>query len=248
MPSKTNYRRYREIADKIAQRIAAGDYASGERLPSERDLVEQLGVSRPTLREALIALEIMGYVTVRGGSGIYVNENQPAQPEIDLGVGTFELLEARKIIEADAAAIAAKHISGEQLTTLGSFIEHQVQGYEQNSGLFDAADREFHTLIAKATGNSALHFVVEELWKFRRESDIWPMLDEHADIRPLKARAIDDHVKIHAALEARNAEVAFEAMITHIQYDIDWRLGKACLLYTSPSPRDQRGSRMPSSA
>jgi len=226
MQSKRNYRRYREIADKIAQRIVAGDYVAGDRLPSERDLVEQLGVSRPTLREALIALEIMGYVKVRGGSGIYVVGSQPTQPEIDLGVGTFELLEASKIIEADVAGIAAKNISGEQLVTLHSFIEHRVKGYEQDSGLFDAADREFHTLIAKATGNSALHFVVEELWKFRRESDIWLMLDERFDIQPLKARAIDDHIKIHAALEAHDADGAFHAMSAHIQYNIDWRLGE----------------------
>lgn len=239
MPTRTKYRRYREIADLIAGRIAAGTYARGERLPSERELVEELGVSRPTLREALIALEIMGHVDVRGGSGIYVVDSDHRQPALDLGIGTFELLEARKIIEADVAAIAARYIDGDQLLKLRHLVEQQIKGLEQDSSLFEAADKGFHIFIAKISGNGALLHVVEELWKFRQESDIWRMIDERADAKSLRARAIDDHIKITAAMEAHDPGAAFESMSQHMQNNIDWRLSNL-LDVPAVSDKDRR--------
>lgn len=227
MPSQRTFRRYRAIAEELARRIADGEYGAGERLPSERELVEELKVSRPTLREALIALEIMGYVAVRGGSGIYVTETGQPQPEVDLGIGTFELLEARKIIEADIAKIAAQTVSNEQLMELREVIEQQIKGFDQDNRVFETADRRFHVLIAEATDNSALAFVVEELWKFRRASDIWRLIDARSDVDSLRSRAIEDHIRICAALEARDPNRAFDAMHQHMQNNIDWRLSKS---------------------
>jgi DNA-binding FadR family transcriptional regulator len=73
-----NRRLYRQIADQIAALIERGEYGTGQRLPPERDLAKQLGVSRPSVREALIALEVEGYVEVRIGSGVYVLGPRPA--------------------------------------------------------------------------------------------------------------------------------------------------------------------------
>src|SRR5881396_1870048 len=105
-----NRRLYRQIADQIAALIERGEYKAGERLPPERDLAKQLGVSRPSVREALIALEVEGYVEVRVGSGVYVRGAR-ATGTVDLAedTGPFELIKARWLIEAECAALAAKH-------------------------------------------------------------------------------------------------------------------------------------------
>src|SRR5689334_18325649 len=106
-----NRRLYRQIADQIAALIENGEYGSGQRLPPERDLARQLGVSRPSVREALIALEVEGYVEVRVGSGVYVlgRPRASAAPKLPADSGPFELIKARWLIEAECAALAAKH-------------------------------------------------------------------------------------------------------------------------------------------
>jgi len=94
---------YQQVAGAVATAIASGRYPVGSRLPSERDLAEEFGVSRPTVREAMIALEIRGMVEARHGSGIYVMEGAEASsPALDLDIGAFELTEARRLFEGEA--------------------------------------------------------------------------------------------------------------------------------------------------
>src|SRR5690349_12300457 len=113
-----NRRLYRQIADQIAALIEGGEYPVGARLPPERDLAKQLGVSRPSVREALIALEVEGYVEVRVGSGVYVLGHR-ASPRPDDTLpedsGPFELIKARWLIEAECAALAARNASRAQV-------------------------------------------------------------------------------------------------------------------------------------
>src|SRR5207249_3451443 len=104
-------RLYRQIADQIRGLIRNGEFPAGSRLPPERDLARQLGVSRPSVREALIALEVEGMVEVRIGSGIYVLGGGAAPAvahHMDAAAGPFELLRARHLIESECAALAAK--------------------------------------------------------------------------------------------------------------------------------------------
>src|SRR5437762_5710118 len=109
-------RLYRQIADQIAALIDGGEYKPRERLPPERDLAKQLGVSRPSVREALIALEVGGYVEVRMGSGVYVTGKRPIRAAAALpeDSGPFELIRARWMIEGECAALAAKHATKAQ--------------------------------------------------------------------------------------------------------------------------------------
>src|SRR3954468_149124 len=95
-------RLYRQIAEQIRALIARGEFATGSRLPAERDLARQLGVSRPSVREALIALEVEGLVDVRIGSGIYVRapDAAVATDAPEAAAGPFELLRARYVIES----------------------------------------------------------------------------------------------------------------------------------------------------
>src|SRR6185369_14315670 len=111
-------RLYRQVADQLRALIDSGEYAVGGRLPTERDLAEQLKVSRPTVREALIALEVEGRVRIRVGSGIYVSEQAavtapwPTSLTIE---GPFELLRAREFIEGGIAEQAARVATAEDI-------------------------------------------------------------------------------------------------------------------------------------
>ena len=121
-------RLYRQIADQIRELIRAGEFVAGSRLPPERDLAKQLGVSRPSVREALIALEVEGLVEVRIGSGIYVlgpglkvESDDAVAPGVDRDevhamAGPFELMRARYTIESECAALAAKSAKKTQVS------------------------------------------------------------------------------------------------------------------------------------
>ena len=103
-------RLYRQVADQLRSLIDSGEYAVGSRLPTERELAEQLKISRPTVREALIALEVEGRVRIRVGSGIYVIDPADAAPTPAVGgiEGPFELLRAREFLESAIAEQAAR--------------------------------------------------------------------------------------------------------------------------------------------
>lgn len=233
------YRRYQSVADAIAHQIRTGTYRHGDRLSPERELGEEFGVSRPTIREALIALEIMGYVEVRGRSGIYVKGEISGSAELDPGVGPFEVLEARKMIESDIAAVAARSITASQLSELHRNMERQIKQLEAGRPFSENDDMRFHMLIAEATGNGALHFVVEQLWKIRSRSDIWRVLDERLGMKRMQHRAAEDHIAILARIEARDPDAAYEAMSRHMQNNIDWRL-EGFENVPSSSERDRR--------
>src|SRR5438477_5020017 len=115
-----NRRLYRQIADQIAALIEKGEYRNGARLPPERDLAKQLKVSRPSVREALIALEVEGYVEVRVGSGVYVvGRGAPrTSARLPADSGPFELIKARWLIESECAALAAKQASKSQVKAI----------------------------------------------------------------------------------------------------------------------------------
>src|SRR5512145_2412646 len=99
-------RLYRRIAEQIVQLIRRGEYRPGDRLPPERDLAKKLHVSRPSVREALIALEVEGYVEVRVGSGVYVTRRPPPMRRAEASTadsGPFELITARRLLESECA-------------------------------------------------------------------------------------------------------------------------------------------------
>src|SRR6202012_6133722 len=113
------HRRYQEIAGRIARSLAAHPLHPGARLPGEIDLAKVCGVSRPTIREAMIALEIAGELEIRSGSGAYVREAvNPMSLVLDSGPGPFELLRARLLIEGETAADAALYASTTDLTKI----------------------------------------------------------------------------------------------------------------------------------
>jgi len=107
-------RLYISVLDQISNLIRSGEFPVDSRLPTERELAERFSVSRPTIREAIIALEAKGEVEAKAGSGVYVRENRSIIDDFTKGISAFELLEARVLLEGEAAALAARMISPDE--------------------------------------------------------------------------------------------------------------------------------------
>lgn len=209
-------RLYERIAQQIADEIARGVYAVGQRLPSERDLAQKFQVSRTTVREAMIALELDGLVDVRTGSGVYVTHKSP--PEGANGsrdVGPFELLEARRAIEGEACAMAAVRITEEQLDQLTQLIKEMRNENKRSVEMSEAADRRFHELIAAATENSGMITAVQMLWDARVRSPQNRSMSAKVRALGIKPR-IEEHVAIVSALKKRDSAAARAAMRDHL--------------------------------
>ncbi|MGI4859953.1 MAG: FadR/GntR family transcriptional regulator [Janthinobacterium lividum] len=219
-------RLYRMISAQIIQRIGKGDFLPGCRLPSERELAEQLQVSRTSVREALIALEIEGYVEVRVGSGVYVCEARKpavalppaiaaspdirAQGEQHGDVGAFELLLVHLLVEPDAAAMAAEHATEAQLAAIeaaGRAMENSVTPRLHN--------RLFHIAIGEATGNAAMASTVRHLWDIHDDSVVFHKLEQHTVTRRAWALAEQEHDTLINALLERDPAAAKRAMRAH---------------------------------
>jgi GntR family transcriptional regulator, hexuronate regulon transcriptional repressor len=212
---------YRQVADSIMASIKSGDYKPGSRLPSERDLAASFKVSRPTIREAMIALEILGLVESRHGSGIYITEHPPAAGvgADDLDIGAFELTEARRLFEGEAAALAATIITDEQLDEIEAIIADMVkENNRKQTG--ELADRRFHVAIAQATRNTAITTVIENLWDIRYKSPLCRNMLERARSVGVQPR-ISEHRRILAALRKRDPKAARAAMREHLERVID---------------------------
>lgn len=139
-------RLYQQVAESIAGSITAGQYTIGQRLPAERDLATEFGVSRATVREAIIALEIEGLVDVKVGSGVYVTAVPRTEGvPLPMDVGPFELIEARLLIEGEVAALAARQATAEDLERLESALRAMERGVaEGDATAAEAADHDFH--------------------------------------------------------------------------------------------------------
>jgi DNA-binding FadR family transcriptional regulator len=162
-------RLYEQIAQQLASAIAAGKYEVGQRLPSERELAAAFDVSRPTVREAIIALELDELVEVRLGSGVYVTHREPPGGAAGYkDIGFFELLEARRAIEGESCALAALRIDDAQLAQLSELIDEMRDDNKRNEILMsEEADRRFHELIASSTQNTGIIAAVQMLWDSR---------------------------------------------------------------------------------
>lgn len=224
-------RLYRQIADQIAALIERGEYAKGARLPPERDLARQLGVSRPSVREALIALEVEGHVEVRVGSGVYVRGGPPkVLPEpLPADSGPFELIRARWLIEGECAALAAKEASRARMRAIEEALE-QMERDTKRHVLPLGADRLFHLRIAEASGNSALALVVKTLWD-QRTGPLFLRLEHHFDTPELWSVAIREHRDVIEAIERRDPAGARNAMRRHMnhaarRFSISWEKRK----------------------
>jgi GntR family transcriptional regulator, hexuronate regulon transcriptional repressor len=216
---KAHDRLYQDVARDLLEELAAGRYAVGGRLPAERELAAKYMVSRPTVREAIIALEVQGLVEVRVGSGAYVLRLPGKEDLPGFNITAFELTEARLLFEGEAAALAATQISDEELAGIERLVEAIAQENRQPDGA-ERADREFHLAIARATRNTAIFEAIEHLWELRATSPEAALLHEKARTANIKP-VVDEHTAILEALRARDPAAARAAMRSHLSQVID---------------------------
>lgn len=209
-------RLYRQVADRLRAHIESGAAAIGDRLPTERELADRLGVSRPTIREALIALEVEGRVRIRVGSGIYVCEPPAAAPEIrSEPEGPFEVLSARAFLEGAIAAEAALRIDPAALRELDALLAAMAD-VQHPSDEAVMLDRAFHLAIAGVPGNSVIVRTVRELFD-QRMTAYFGRLAQYFENASSWRAALDEHRAIRDALAARDAERARRAVQLHLE-------------------------------
>lgn len=207
-------RLYEHVAEQIGRLIEAGEFKPGDRLPPERDLARKLGVSRPVLREAMVALEVAGLVEVRMGAGTYVQAARRPARLGDAGPSPFELLAARRMVESEVAALAATTANANDLEALSQCNADLKRAVAEGRAGVEA-DRAFHVGLARMAGNAVLVDIVEHLW----DGMTGPILNRFHDLtnRPGKHRTnIADHEAIVAALARGDGAAARQAMAAHI--------------------------------
>jgi len=221
-------RLYRQIAEQLRALIAQGEFATGDRLPAERDLARQFNVSRPSVREALIALEVEGWVEVRTGSGVYVQDraHRKAAPIAANEWGPLELIRARRVVEGETAALAAtlgrrKHVDAmtQAIILMRELADQNIMPLE--------GDRAFHHAIVEACGNAVLSETVQGFWDSRK-GPIFSRLGGHFETVPSWRAAIVEHEAVRDAIAARDATAARAAMHEHMdkahqRFSASWR-------------------------
>ncbi|MEM9232693.1 MAG: FadR/GntR family transcriptional regulator [Pseudomonadota bacterium] len=221
----TDKRLYNDVARRIIAMIDEGQFPAGSRLPGERDLAVQLGVSRVTVREAQIALQAQNRIEVRTGSGAKVLPPKPAKEDLP-AIEAFELTQARTLFESEAAALAATVITDEELEKLDDLVGQMADDSQANSALHQDADREFHMTIARASKNAAIIDTIERLWRFRTEiTEIKQAYDSICGITPEMRLA--EHRDIALALRDRDPAKARAAMRRHFTCIIEAMLSTA---------------------
>jgi DNA-binding FadR family transcriptional regulator len=210
-------RLYRLIADQVRHLMDEGEYPPGSRLPAERELADRLGVSRPTVREALIALEVEGRLRIRVGSGIYVTRQHPAaaaagSPTME---GPLEVLGARALIESAIAEEAARLAQHKDVVRIDRVLAG-MQRLRRGGEAFLTLDRRFHTAIATTMGNGVLVRLVGELFDLR--------INAYVGRRPVHTRTAQswraahaEHRAIRDAIAVRDGVAAGAAMREHLQ-------------------------------
>lgn len=171
-------------------------------------------MSRPTIREAIIALEALNRVQVKTGSGVYVLRPSANGKKVDTSVSAFELTEARALIEGEAAALAATMISDEQLLELEDALNELADESADGDLKSEVADKKFHHIISAATRNHMLASVIDDLWRVRDHS---PSVHQayQAICEKDGAARVQEHQAIFDALKNRDAAAARRAMHLH---------------------------------
>jgi GntR family transcriptional repressor for pyruvate dehydrogenase complex len=234
------------VADRIQDFILTGELQPGDRLPSERELVERLGVSRIVIREAMKVLEERGLVEVRSGSGTFIAQIRPESISESIGLllqqqeAPFEYLhEIRRILETEMTALAAERGTPADLESMAQAIEDMRQAVASIEARQDAleefvqADLDFHNALARAAQNPLfiilIHSLSDLLLEFRRAASSVPGAPRNA---------LQFHERIYELVCARRTAEARNEMMRHLLQAAEY--SKAYEASRSISHRDVR--------
>ncbi|RKR37744.1 FadR/GntR family transcriptional regulator [Paraburkholderia sp. BL17N1] len=236
-------RLYQLVADQIRGLIHGGDFPPGSRLPAERELSQQLGVSRPSLREALIALEIGGSVETRMGSGVYVREtaNESEGSLAVLGESPTEIMQARAVIEGSLVVLASTRLTAASLDRLRRSVDAMHRLASAGKSPLEP-DRQFHLIIAEAAGNTVLSRYVADLFDARRDP-IGARISELAENTTTWMAAVEEHERVLHALQAGDPLAAQAAMRSHLKSSEERWVGSD-MKKVAPNDADSKAARV----
>lgn len=200
---------YVRIAESISDTLMAGSYARGERLPAERDLALHFGVSRPTIREALLALEVQGLLELRKSTGITVTLNGARDTFVpDSDAGALQLLQSRRLFEGEVAALAALNATDRSVAELAQALHRLDQGVEDDA---EAPFRDIHILVARICANNVTIACIANLWSpHRGDPHLYTLLNRAARLGHDGWRKSHDH--LFEMIAARDPHAARSAM------------------------------------
>ena len=224
---------YEQIVDQIGQLVAGGQLKPGDRLPSERELVERFQVSRASIREAISALEMMGLIEVRSGEGTYIREVNIDSVVAPLAWMLFiekdsdlELYEARKVLEVQAAGLAAERAEEDEISDMFKALEiMRIDLQKQLLG--EEADHHFHYAIAKATHNKILFRLMNTISDTMQKTLKSSRSKLYEDTSSPE-RLYHEHLLIYEAIKNHDAESAQKLMLAHL-VGVENRLAKYLL-------------------
>lgn len=223
LPQIEPVRLYRQIADLLNTRIEQGLFPVGTFLPAERELAEQLGVSRTSVREALIALEVSGQVSIRPGHGVQVLDTKQSSGNIQTSpngpapadIGPIQIMEARRWVETKTAELAAINHTPDNLERMLQALKVQGEADTARAPQYREGDRDFHIEIARASGNPAYEVLVASLWEYRTR----PLFRRFEELlvgpdRPIQTAS--EHRDIYEAIADRDSAAATKFMKAHL--------------------------------
>jgi GntR family transcriptional regulator, uxu operon transcriptional repressor len=218
IPSVKSQKLYRAIAERLKTLIRDGKYTVGNLLPPERELSQSLKVSRAVIREALVALDILGIVERRAGEGWVVRRPADSWLDVETVVGRSpsDILQARLLVECVAVERVALHHDDEELAALARLVD-DLAGEVERREYHGKSDRQFHVRLAQASGNAVFGDLVAYLWDLQN-ADLFQRVErlvgqEHARIERYTA----DHRRIYNAIAARDAPRAREELRRHLE-------------------------------
>jgi GntR family transcriptional regulator, transcriptional repressor for pyruvate dehydrogenase complex len=206
-----------QVVDHVRREIEAGRLGPGDRLPPERELAQQMGVSRPSLRSGLRTLTAMGIIHARRGAGTFIVEGPPHLGKAPLqfmaalhGFTLDQMYEARRMLEVGAAALAAARATGDQLVAMADEITGMYAALEDPQA-FLRHDLGFHRAVAAGSGNPIVATIIETLVEI-----IWEAGRVNMQGFSLRESA-DTHRRIYDAIRARTPERARREMTAHLE-------------------------------
>ena len=209
-------RLYRQVADQMRGLIEKGELPAGSRLPAERELAQMLGVSRPTIREALIVLEVEGFIDIRMGSGIYVaaRHEPPADQPPDDFEGPFELLRARAVVECAVAEEAARLVRPEHVALMDENLTKMASALNDRRQAL-ALDRDFHVIVSGIIANATLNRFIGSIHDMRMTPYFEKLASYFENVQTWRA-AMEEHRAIRDAIAAGDPAAARAAMRAHL--------------------------------
>lgn len=212
---------YMHIVEQIQDLIKEGKLKPGEKLPSEHILAGKFGASRPSVREALTALEILGITESRGGKGNFIRDNfssplyEQRFKELEEEESPFELLEARKAVETEIAELAAEKATSEDIREIEEALDRMKNTLNDTPRVMEF-DREFHIAIAKAAHNSILFQMMNYLADGLKES-LWVNIKRKSWALPgHPQKYLEEHTRLLEAIKKGDKEVARRTMYSHL--------------------------------